>query len=108
MTAAEIASIPQPPDHSALVAQALDDLRAERQPIIQVLDGLQSSALVNGDMQAAQDIEAAKQALRDITSLDLSQCETYEDMRTAAKLAYAQIVAQASPAVRLAFSEALA
>jgi hypothetical protein len=90
-----------------LLESAVNSIRAERQPIIGVLDGLQASALATGDTDSAANIEAAKQGLRDITKIDLSDCETYEDMRTKVKQAYYVIVSSASPAVVLAFREVI-
>ncbi len=95
------------PAHAELVDLALMTARKERQPILSVLDGLQVSAMVNGDSAKATMIEAAKESLREITSLDLSACVTYEDMRQAFKLRYAQLVA-AAPDVAIAFREVVA
>ena len=91
----------------ALLDGAITELRAERQPIIGVLDGLQASALARGDTSAASGIEAAKQGLRDLTKIDLSDCAAYEDMRTKVKLAYHTIVSAAPANVARAFSEVL-
>jgi hypothetical protein len=98
---------PPLPSHAELVEQALQAARKERQPILSVLDGLQSSALATGNGGMATLIETAKQSLRDITSLDLSACVTYEDMRQAFKARYAQLVA-AAPEVAIAFNEVVA
>lgn len=103
----EIAAADQP-SHADLVAQALEAARRERQPIIGILDGLQASALTNGDTATAASIETSKQGLRDITKVDLSACLTYADMRAAILGAYAAIVANASTAVRTAFREVVA
>lgn len=92
---------------AALLESAVNSIRAERQPIIGVLDGLQASALATGDTATAAEIEAAKQGLRDITHIDLSDCETLEEMRIKVKQAYYVIVSSASPAVVLAFREVL-
>lgn len=99
--------VPAGPTQADLVFRALSELRSERQPIMQILDGLQASALATGNQPEAAAIEQVKQGLRDITMIDLWACATYDDMRLAAKAAYAQIVAQASPSVRAAFKEAL-
>lgn len=101
------ASPPPQPAHAELVEQAKAATRIQRQPIIDVLDGLQASALALGNTSRAQVIEAAKQGLRDITQTDLSACTTYEDMRLRVKAAYIGL-AMALPAdVRLSFSDAL-
>jgi hypothetical protein len=98
---------PPLPTHAELVEQALKAARKERQPILSVLDGLQVSALATGSANMATLIETAKQSLRDITTLDLSACATYEDMRQAFKARYAQLVA-AAPEVAIAFDEVIA
>lgn len=82
-------------------------MRVERRPIIEVLDGLQASATATGNTANATAIETAKQALRDITSLDLSACNTFDEMRLAVKARYTQIVSAAPPSVRLAFAGAM-
>ena len=91
----------------ALLAGAIAELRAERQPIIGVLDGLQASALARGDTSSASGIETAKQALRDLTKIGLSDCATHEDMRAKVKQAYYVIVSAAPANVIRAFSEVL-
>ena len=91
----------------ALMDGALTELRAARQPIIAVLDGLQSSALTTKNTTTAISIEVAKQGLRDLTKIDLSDCATHEDMRTKVKLAYLAIVSAAPANVGQALSEVL-
>lgn len=93
--------------HAQLVAQTLARTREERQPVISVLDGLQSSALTKGDSGAAQTIEAVKQGLRDITKTDLSACTTAEEMRAEIMAAYAALVT-ANPSVSTAFKGVIA
>ena len=87
-----------------LLESAVDAIRLERQKIIGVLDGLQASALARGDMREALGIETAKQALRDLTKLDLTTCATHEDMRAKVKLAYHTIVSAAPASVVRAFN----
>lgn len=96
---------PPPPTHDDLLDEAKTQIRAERQPILSVLDGLQASYITRGDMPTAQVIEVAKQALRDITKVDLSACTTLAEMKVVVLARYAQI-ASASPALKTAFSEA--
>lgn len=101
---------PEPADqpaHAQLVEQTISAARAERQPIISVLDGLQASALSKGDVVTAQTIEGVKQQLRDITKIDLSACTTGDEMRLAVLGAYAGIVA-ANPSLKTAFKEVTA
>ena len=90
-----------------LLESAANTVRAERQKIIGVLDGLQASALATEDTTTAVGIEEAKQGLRDLTKIDLSACATHEDMRTKVKLAYLAIVSAAPANVVRAFSEVL-
>jgi len=90
-----------------LLESAVASIRAERQPIIGVLDGLQASALATGDTATAANIEAAKQGLRDITKIDLSDCATQEAMKLKVMQAYHAIVSAAPANVVLAFREVL-
>lgn len=93
--------------HAQLVTQTLSAARAERQPIISVLDGLQASALAKGDGATALAIETVKQGLRDITKVDLSACTTAEEMRAAIMAAYTSLVT-ANPSVATAFRGVIA
>lgn len=93
--------------HAQLVANTLAVARAERQPIISVLDGLQSSANAKGEGSTALAIETVKQGLRDITKVDLSACTTAEEMRAAIMGAYASLVT-ANPSVAAAFKGVIA
>ena len=90
-----------------MVHSAVSAIRAERQKIIGVLDGLQSSALATADTTTAVGIEAAKQGLRDLTKIDLSDCATQEQMRLKVMQAYHAIVSTAPAKVVLAFREVL-
>jgi hypothetical protein len=99
-------ALPPVPTIAELVWKAKAETRIQRQPIITILDGLQSSALTAGDLPMAQVIETAKQALRDITDLNLFDCTTYEQMKAKTLQRYMQI-ASASPALKSAFKDAL-
>jgi hypothetical protein len=91
--------------HADLVDQTKAVARTVRQPVLGVLDGMQASALTNGDQARALAIEAAKQGLKDITKIDLSGCETLAEMQSAVLVAYGEI-ARALPApVQMAFAE---
>ena len=93
--------------HNQMLESAVDTIRTERQKIIGVLDGLQSSALASADTPTAVGIEAAKQGLRDLTQVDLSDCATQEAMKLKVMQAYRAIVAAAPANVVLAFKEVL-
>lgn len=93
-------------DFARLWERAISEMRALRQPILVVLDGLQSSALTLEQVSRAQVIEDAKQGLRDITKLDLSACTSYEEMRAAVGAAYYALAAALPADLRQAFSEA--
>lgn len=97
---------PPEPTQAQLWERAINEMRALRQPIILVLDGLQSSALTVGDTSRAQVIETAKQGLRNITKLDLSACTTYEEMRAKVGAAYYALAAALPADIRQAFAEA--
>ena len=91
----------------ALLDGALTELRAARQPIIAVLDGLQASALTTKNTTTAISIEVAKQGLRDLTKIDLSDCATQEEMKLKVMQAYHAIVSTTPANVVLAFREVL-
>jgi len=108
---------PPEPTHAQLWERAISEMRTMRQPIILVLDGLQSSALtvamtadepeeIEQAQGRAQVIETAKQGLRDITKLNLSDCVTYEEMRATVGAAYYALAAALPADLRQAFSEA--
>jgi restriction endonuclease len=99
-------STPAAPSIPEMILRAKAETRIQRQPIIDVLNDLQSSALAKSDQPMALVIETAKQALRDITQLNLTDCTTYEQMKVKTMARYAEI-ASASPALKAAFSEAL-
>lgn len=90
-----------------LLESAVNTIRLDRQKIIGVLDGLQASALASADTPTAVGIEAAKQGLRDMTQIDLSDCATQEAMKLKVMQAYRAIVAVAPAKVVLAFREVL-
>jgi len=104
--AGNTAAEPPEPTHAQLWERAIAEMRSLRQPILEVLDGLQSSALTLVDVERAQVIETAKQGLRDITKLDLSDCTTYEEMRAAVGSAYYALVATLPADIKAAFKEA--
>ena len=94
------------PTHAELWERAISETRTMRQPIILVLDGLQSSAMALDLKERALVIETAKQGLRDITKLNLSDCTTYEEMRARVGAAYYALAAALPADIRLAFAEA--
>ena len=98
--------VPPQPTHAQLWERAIAEMRRLRQPILDVLDGLQASAVALSNTERAQVIETAKQGLRDITKLDLSACATFEEMGAVVMTAYASLVSTLPPDLKLAFKEA--
>ncbi|CAN7330310.1 hypothetical protein LJR084_001935 [Variovorax sp. LjRoot84] len=98
---------PTGPTHAELVDRARAETRAQRLPIMSVLDGLQISAVTLGDGARAMVIETAKAGLRGLTEVDLSACVTFEDMRLAVKARYIEIAGAVPVDIRKAFAEAL-
>lgn len=96
---------PPEPTHAQLWERAISEMRALRQPILLVLDGLQASANALDQKERALVIETAKQGLRDITKLNLADCTTYEEMRAAVGAAYYSLVASLPADIRQAFKE---
>lgn len=117
----ELIAVEEPPEPWEWARdRALVLLKAERTPIVSVLDGLQSTAgskglaaLLAGDQTAAQaysatatEIEVLKQALKDAPAvIPFDQCATFEQMRLAGKAYYASLVQGASEDVKTAFRE---
>ena len=86
-----------------LTAAALSNARAMRQPIINMLDGMQASALAKADSVRAKAIEVAKQGLRDITKIDLASSSNAVQMK-AVIAAQLKVLSDALPVdARLAF-----
>lgn len=109
-----------PETFEAAKSRALALLRAERAPVMSVLDGLQSSAaskslaaLLLGDSVAATShnalattIEGLKQGLKDATTeIPFDSCATFEEMRQAGKAYYAGLVAGAPVEIVNAFRQ---
>lgn len=99
-------SQPAEPTHAQLWERAIAEMRVQRQPILDVLDGLQSSALVLEQTSRAQVIETAKQGLRDITKLNLSDCTTYEEMQQTVLATYLTLASALPTDIRILFKEA--
>jgi len=100
-------STPAAPSIPELILKAIAEIRIQRQPIIEILDGLQASALTLGQASRANVIETAKQGLRDLTNLDLTTCATYDEMRVKVKAAYYALAAALPADIRQAFKEAI-
>lgn len=98
---------PVPPSVADLKLQALALARSQRAPIINVLDGMQASALTATDLTKAQAIQTAKQGLKDLTKIDLSACTTADDFKSKIMTRYREIAAALPVDVRIAFAEAL-
>ena len=104
---APVAIEPPLPALSVIKANALAQARAQRQPILSVLDGMQASATHKGETSRASAIELAKQGLKDITKIDLSTCLTPDDFKSTIMLRYRAIAAALPSDVVIAFAEAL-
>lgn len=101
-----IANDPPQPTIAELILRAVAEIRIQRQPVLEVLDSLQSTALAKGEASRALVIETAKQGLRDLTNIDLTTCATYDEMRLKVKAAYYALAAALPADLRLAFKEA--
>ncbi|MDQ0571473.1 hypothetical protein QFZ42_003307 [Variovorax paradoxus] len=102
-----VPSDPPQPTLGELILRAIAEIRLQRQPIIEILDGLQASSLTKGEASRAQVIETAKQGLRDLTNIDLTACATYADMRLKVKAAYFALAAALPSDLRQAFKDAI-
>jgi hypothetical protein len=103
---AELAAL-RAPSLADLKAQALAQARLQRQPILSVLDGMQSSANFKGENAKAAALETAKQGLKDLTKIDLSACVTADDFKAKIMQRYREIAAALPADLRGAFAEAL-
>jgi hypothetical protein len=99
--------LPYEPNIPSLILRAVAEIRTQRQPVLEVLDSLQSTALAKGEASRALVIETAKQGLRDLTNIDLTTCATYDEMRLKVKTAYFQLAAALPADLRLAFKDAI-
>lgn len=93
--------------HRELVEVVFSGARALRTKLFGVVDGLQISALVNGNTADAQAIETFKTGLRNITKLDLSGAATDAEMRAVINGQYQALTAAAPVSVRMAFAQAV-
>jgi hypothetical protein len=98
---------PAAPTQASLIADTQALTRTMRQPVIQILDGMQASALVKLDSARATAIETAKQGLKDITKLDLTPYATADQMKAAVMKQYKALAAALPADVRLAFAGAV-
>ncbi len=98
---------PPEPTIADLQAAALAQVRTLRTGFLNVLDGLQSSALATGNAELATQLETAKQGARDITKVDVSTCKTAGDIANAYKTAWATVAAGAPDSVKRLYAEAL-
>jgi hypothetical protein len=103
---------PPGPTHAQMAAAVLAKARSMRLPIMQVLDGMQASALVNATTvlvnavptPLAAVIETCKQALKDLPqAVNLSACTTRQQMELVVLQAYQAIVLAAPPEIKSAF-----
>lgn len=112
--AKQIFEIPGPPalSHAEQVEGTLEKARALRLPIMQILDGMQASAIYTGatimieqqPVALAGVIEDCKQALKDLpATVDLSQCTSQQQMEMVVLQAYQAIVLAAPPEIKSAF-----
>jgi hypothetical protein len=103
---AELATL-RAPSLADLKEQALAQVRSQRAPIINVLDGMQSSANFKGETAKAAALETAKQSLKDLTKIDLSACVTADDFKAKIMQRYREVAAALPADLRIAFAEAL-
>ena len=106
-TGAPVLVEPPVPSVADNVKAALAEARAMRQPIIVMLDGMQSSANTADDKPRAFAIQVAKRGLLDITKIDLTAHTTTTAMRAAIMLRYKAIAAALPADIRIAFAQAL-
>lgn len=94
-------------DSAAAKAQLVTELRGRRDTALNVLDGLQSDALADGDTVTAQAIKQAKQACRDMTALAVESADSETAMRALYLAEWRRIALIVPASVRTSFSRAL-
>jgi hypothetical protein len=103
---------PAAPSHEALVAATVAKAKQMRMPILQILDGMQTSALVTGatvvvDLEPrplAMVIEDLKTGIKQLPDqVDFSACSTREEMEDAVQNAYFALASSAPTEVQSAF-----
>ena len=94
-------------DATTVNANVLDIARTLRAPVMNILDGLQISALVNADAPTAQAVETLKVGLRNITSVDLTAATDRKTAILAMVTAYKNLAKTAPVAIKPTFSDLL-
>lgn len=103
---------PAVPSHETLVAATVAKAKQMRMPILQILDGMQTSALVTGatvlvDLEPqplAMVIEDLKTGIKQLPDqVDFSACSTREQMEDAVQAAYFALAYSAPAEVQSAF-----
>ncbi|MBK1683381.1 hypothetical protein [Rhodoferax fermentans] len=89
---------------AASKVDALTRVREMRRLVFNTLAGLQSEALTNGDMGAAQSIAVIQGKLRGLPDVDLSECQTVDEVNATFSAAWQTIVASAAPGLISAFA----
>lgn len=99
---------PEPTPLPIVIEQAKARVRAARVTVFGTLAGIQSKAQTDGDTATAKAISAIQDQLADLPGIDLSTCETAQDVEEAFALAWAAIAACAPEKVSKAFNQVLA
>jgi len=100
-----ISKIPGPTPEQ-IRADALAEVRAQRAPMLDALDGIANRAFRAGDMETSEAADVAANALLDITVWPaFLSAQTYEDMKAAIMARYRQIAAAAPESVQVVFKE---
>jgi hypothetical protein len=103
-----VAVMPAPPTVEQIRESALIEIRAQRAPIMSVLDGIAGRAARSGDTALAAAADSANQALRDITADPaFLAAQTLVDMNAAILARYRAIADVAPVDVRTALREVI-
>lgn len=105
---APVLTDPAPTPLPIVIEQSKARVRAARVTVFGTLAGIQSQALSDGDTTTAKSISTIQTQLADLPSIDLSACETAQDVEEAFALAWATIAAGAPDKVAKAFNQVLA
>ena len=107
ITDAEAEALQPKPGLADFKAAAIAQVRAMRVPVFATLAGIQSQALANGDTATALAISGLQDKLKALPQIDLSACQTQDDIDAAFVAGWMGIVAAAPANVVSAFNGVL-
>lgn len=99
-----VALDPTPTPITALIDIAIQQIRRLRVGVFSTLAGMQSEAIVSGDVTTAKAIASIQGKLRDLPEIDLSDCVTVQDVNDTVNTAWRSISDASPVTVQSAFA----